>query len=194
MGTRQTFQDEVTFQFTGHLEAMTMSKMSDQLFDQFKDALQEKAIYMAPSAHHTLPKGDNNGQYMVIDVGGSVLRVALVEVRVRGAGNQLGHIQHIRSWRMNEALRALKDEAFFDWIASKVKETMSDSANPFKTKYHDCDLPPISVAWSFPVEFGLALVGVRPLWLTIGQGNLKPRRKDSIHGERLSALLWAYWT
>ena len=165
---RQKFQDEVTFQFTEQLEAMAMLKMSDQLLDQFKDALQEKAIYMAPSAHLTLPKRDNNGQYIVIDIGGSVLRVALVEVRIRGAGDQAGNIQYMRSWRMNESVRALKDEALFDWIASKIKVTMSDPANPVRTKYHDCDLPPISVAWSFPVEFGLVSVGMRPLWLTIG--------------------------
>jgi hexokinase len=105
---------------------------------------------MLPSFSHQLPTGAECGQYLALDVGGSTLRVALVELR--GSQSEMDERSEIVSMRNFSIVRAVKDlegMAFFDWMAARILEVVEAGLK----RDHSPDHPlPIALAWSFPIE------------------------------------------
>ena len=126
--------------------------LSAGLRAQFRERLLTSAECMLPSYNHLLPTGREAGRYLAVDVGGSTLRVALVELTAAsaGAGTPPSHrVVGIRSFKIDAKVKSLEGMAFFDWMADRIIEVMAAGLKPD----HSADGPlPISLAWSFPVE------------------------------------------
>lgn len=105
---------------------------------------------MLPSYNHTLPSGDEQGSYLAIDVGGSNLRVALVKLCGRQVNGGEMRIVKMFNYRIDESVRSLRGREFFDWMADRIEESISD---PEIYKAHGPGTYAIGVAWSFPVEY-----------------------------------------
>ena len=151
MKTRvQDFLENVTQQFTAPLEISNLLSLSKKLRSQFKDGLQQISSSMLPTFHHQAPTGDEQGTYLAVDVGGSVLRLALVQLYGRNLSEKPMKIIQMDNWRVDESVKALKSTAFFDWIALKIDLLVSKFQRPY------FQIPPpisLGLAWSFPVEF-----------------------------------------
>jgi hexokinase len=105
---------------------------------------------MLPSYSHQLPRGTEVGRFVALDVGGSTLRVALVELcgRMSNIGEE-SRIVSMRNFHITPEIKALEGMAFFDWMAERILETLSAELD----QHDGSDGPlPMSMAWSFPIE------------------------------------------
>jgi hexokinase len=141
--------------FNDQLDLPSLMSLSEKLQRQFKQRLQASDTCMLPSFNHTLPKGNERGSYLAVDVGGSNLRVALVDLRGNQQGNSAMRIVELRGFPIDSNVRSLKGVAFFDWMAERIEETTlcpeiqsSQGRGPFI----------MGVAWSFPVQYVMFLL------------------------------------
>ncbi|KAI1132800.1 hexokinase-1 [Nemania abortiva] len=120
---------------------------SSDLKAQFRERLQTHPECMLPSFNHLLPTGKEIGQYLALDVGGSTLRVALVQLRGREAEGRGCEIVRMISFKITPDIKRLEGMAFFDWMAMRIydvihKDGVVNTEDPI----------PMGLAWSFPVE------------------------------------------
>ncbi|PHH88511.1 hypothetical protein CDD83_7449 [Cordyceps sp. RAO-2017] len=145
--TLHDFLKEAEAALLGPVSGHGLLELSAGLRKQFLDRLQTDPDCMLPSYSHQLPRGVESGQYVALDVGGSTLRVALVELTGRGA--RQSDIVSIRNFRINKAVKALEGIAFFHWMAERICETLETGLH----REHGPDKPlPLALAWSFPLE------------------------------------------
>jgi len=147
--TMDDFLGEAKMLFEAPLKMKNMLAMSSKLQEQFRQKLQSSNICMLPSYNHTLPTGRERGSYLALDVGGSTFRVALVDLSGRNNGQECMRIVKMRSYRIDNHVKALKGHAFFDWMADRIGETLED---PLVVKFHGTSTFVMGLAWSFPIE------------------------------------------
>lgn len=124
--------------------------LSAGLKEQYRRRLQDDPQCMLPSYSHQLPHGNECGRYLALDVGGSTLRVAVVELNGRASGSsEHSQIVSMQNFGIGKSVKDLQGNAFFDWVAAKVHETIL--AGPSRTHSFDSPLP-MALAWSFPIE------------------------------------------
>ncbi len=143
------FVGQVVPLFETPLQPWNLLSMSRKLQKQFIEKLQSSSICMLPSYNYTLPRGDEMGKYLSLDVGGSTLRIALVDLVGRTCVEQPMRISRMDTWRIDDSVRVLKGQAFFDWIAERIDEMLSKSKSMYT---EDAQPLPLGVAWSFPLE------------------------------------------
>lgn len=136
---------------------------------------------MLPSFTSTLPTGRETGSFVALDLGGSTLRIAVVDLRpalVRqgrqparlaiGAPStphsavdampQLNEIMRVvarQSWLVDDRVKKLPAPEFFDWIAERVGVVLDTAAahNEIQGSASHAFAPvSLGVTWSFPVE------------------------------------------
>lgn len=142
------FADEVERLFTGALVTEeTMLDMSEQIRQQFRTCLQSSSVCMLPSYNYALPSGREKGTYLALDVGGSTLRVALVELKGREEGVS---IVRVSSSPIDNAVKLLEGAQFFGWMATQIESMLADVG----AEYGRSAAAPLSVglSWSFPVD------------------------------------------
>lgn len=147
----QEFLKEAEAALLGSVNGDGLQRLSEGLKKQFIERLQSDVECMLPSYSHQLPTGDESGQFLALDVGGSTLRVALVELSGRDEqGKQSSKILSMRNFFIGKDVKDLAGTLFFDWMASRIIETLS--ADELQ-KAHNPDEPlPMALAWSFPIE------------------------------------------
>ncbi|KAI0483637.1 hexokinase-1 [Xylaria cf. heliscus] len=141
------FLREVEDLFLSPIEGDRLRVFSSDLKAQFRERLQTHPECMLPSFNHLLPTGKETGQYLALDVGGSTLRVALVELRGRETEGRECEIVRMISFKITPEIKRLEGMAFFDWMAMRIhdvihKDGVANSKEPI----------PMGLAWSFPVE------------------------------------------
>lgn len=183
----QEFLKEAETALLGPISGEGLSTLSEGLKKQFLERLESDFECMLPSFSHQLPTGDESGQYLALDVGGSTLRVAVVQLAGRdNAGRQESKILRIRSFAINREIKDLEGAVFFDWMAARIVETVSTDMK----QEHSPDQPlPMALAWSFPIEYVRMLFLSYDIQLTIAQTNLVGRRQapgygQGLHGEQ----------
>ncbi|KAK7942779.1 hexokinase-1 [Apiospora aurea] len=178
--TIEDFLKEAEDLLMGPLDDNRLSDFSSQLKLQFRERMQSHAESMLPSYNHLLPSGKETGQYLALDVGGSTLRVALVELRSREMPGRECSIVRIDTFQITPELKLLKGMTFFDWMAARINEVLSDG----DTQGRGPENPiPMGLAWSFPVEQTSLGSG---LLLGMGKGFLAT---DGLLGQDLGAIL-----
>ncbi|RMX93737.1 hypothetical protein D0867_14105 [Hortaea werneckii] len=159
-----------------------MLAMSAQLQQEYRDKLQSSDISMLPSYQHTLPTGNETGDFLALDVGGSTMRVALV--RLAGAKTQEGEasmqVRRIRSVVIEKRIRDLRGQEFFDWMAERIGDMLAEYNHMNGTR--DALLQ-MGLAWSFPIEQTSPRSGKL---LPMGKGF---RATHGVEGEDLSELV-----
>lgn len=116
---------------------------------QFRDGLLNNPACMLPSYNHQLPSRSENGQYLALDVGGSTLRVALVQLRGREARGSASRIARLDSFKIDPSIKKLKGTAFFDWMAQRIVDTVSQALGTENSPEKPLLM---GLAWSFPIE------------------------------------------
>jgi hexokinase len=135
----------------GPLGGDGLSDLAAGLKIQFQDGLRTRMECMLPSYNHLLPTGRESGQYLALDVGGSTLRVALVELQAAVDGREpASEIVRIMNFKIDQKVKSLEGMAFFDWMAERILETISKG---LKQDHSPSRPMPMSLAWSFPIEY-----------------------------------------
>lgn len=104
---------------------------------------------MLPSYSYRLPNGQEKGQFLALDMGGTTLRIALVELSGREADSKVApcRVLHANVLKADDTVKDLVGMAFFEWMADMISETVSSHLN------NEAGKPlPIAVTWSFPIE------------------------------------------
>ena len=145
------FLKDVEKEFRCSMTRARLVALSAGLKTQFESSLKDNQLCMLPSYNHLLPTGDECGTYLALDVGGSTFRVALIELSGRRTPGEEIKIVRRTSFKINNTVRQLKGTSFFDWMAERIVETLSEQAEGHETSR------PLSMglSWSFPVEYGL---------------------------------------
>ena len=147
---REDFLEDVERCLKDEVERGRLLAISNGIKLQLRTSLQDHPLNMLPSYNHLLPTGNECGTYLALDVGGSTLRVALIELLGKKGEAHETKILTSRSVKIDQAIRQLKGLAFFDWMAERIDETLSG-----QSEGHDLKGAPLSVglAWSFPIEY-----------------------------------------
>ncbi|PHH61315.1 hypothetical protein CDD81_494 [Ophiocordyceps australis] len=141
------FLKEVETAFIDPTSGSRLLQLSANIKRQLVERLERDTHCMLPSFSHQLPTGSERGQFIALDVGGSTLRVALVELQ--GDETRQCDIVSIRNIHITQAVKDLEGMAFFDWMAARIQDTLSMGLN----REHSPGKPlPVALAWSFPVE------------------------------------------
>lgn len=147
---REEFLEDVERCLKDEVTRKRLLAISNGIKGQLKASLQENPLNMLPSYNHQLPTGNECGTYLALDVGGSTFRVALIELFGKKGEAQESKVLTSRSVKIDQTIRQLKGQAFFDWMAEKIDETLSG-----QSEGHDPIGAPLSMglAWSFPIEY-----------------------------------------
>lgn len=173
---------EVKALFEAPVQAERLLDMSVRLQEEYREKLKVSEMSMLPSFQHTLPTGDERGDYLALDVGGSTFRMALIRL-ASGDENVNGdvlQVRRMRSFVINEDIRRLVGREFFDWMASKISEMLAEYNHMNGTT--DALLK-MGMAWSFPVEQTSPRSGKL---LTMGKGFTAGQ---GVEGEDLAELV-----
>ncbi|SPJ72485.1 related to hexokinase [Fusarium torulosum] len=146
----QDFLKEAEALFLDPISQDELRQLSRNLRKQLLERLETDMECMLPSYSHQLPRGTEVGRFVALDVGGSTLRVALVELcgRMSNIGEE-SRIVSMQNFHITPEIKALEGMAFFDWMAERILETLSAELD----QRGGSDGPlPMSMAWSFPIE------------------------------------------
>ena len=148
MSSVQQFMNDAERHFNDRLDQGSLISLSQGLQEQFKQRLQASEICMLPSYNHTLPRGDERGSYLAVDVGGSNLRVALVDL---GGGQHSNAMTIVKllGFPITGDIKSLQGAAFFDWMAGRIEEIVQ-CREVQQSLGHGPYI--MGVAWSFPVK------------------------------------------
>lgn len=143
------FASEVRSLLDVPLHSDRLLEMSAKLQAEYREKLRASDISMLPSYQHTLPTGEEQGDFLALDVGGSTFRIALVRLTGRKTDGDKLQIRRIRSFVIDKRIRDLKGQAFFDWMAERIGEMLVEYNRINGTTNAKLDM---GLAWSFPIE------------------------------------------
>ena len=143
-----TLLQEVQRQFEQQLRIEDLLALSEKLQAELRQHMISSPQCMLPSFNYELPTGQEQGTYLALEVGGSNLRMALVELRGRHLGMK---VQRTMCFPIDMVTRQLKGYDFFDWMAERVGEMLRMGAETLSHAQGNGALP-MGVAWSFPIE------------------------------------------
>lgn len=136
--------DHLDYISSFHVSASNLSRHSDSVFESFNEALsQNSSITMLPN-YDISPTGEESGDFLVIDLGGSTLRVAVVSIDPRSANKATVVIE--KKWLVENSFK-LVDLNFFKWISAKIVETLGEQS-VLSTK----SVLKTGITWSFPLD------------------------------------------
>ena len=159
--------------FQTQLGLNELLSMSRELQTEFARRIRWCPQSMLPSYNYNLPTGEEQGTYLTLDVGGSTLRVAMVELNGRKGGHESMQIRKMECYPIDARVRAMKDVAFFDWIAEKIETMLAKDR-----RHRESDTEPLAmgVAWSFPIKSVYMPRVVLPLNADEGQTDIDTKR------------------
>ena len=145
-----TLLEEIQTSFESQLRIETLLFLSKKLQTEFKEHLVSSPQCMLPSHNYVLPSGQERGTYLALEVGGSNLRVALVDLDGRANGHEALRIRRSHTSPISTAVRRREGLAFFDWIAERICEMLSMDT----VAYDRMRSKPLrmGIAWAFPIE------------------------------------------
>ncbi|PHH55159.1 Hexokinase-1 [Ceratocystis fimbriata CBS 114723] len=174
----QDFLDDVDRLFLDGTTESELLTIAAGFRSQFMQALESGTINMLPSYSYRLPSGAEAGRYLAVDVGGSNLRIALIELLGCGCsrttpidgvaasaaaapGGDVTRILAMKSFPVSDSVRGLVGMAFFEWMAAHIAETLRETGlapestpalNNGPSALASMTPLPLSLAWSFPID------------------------------------------
>lgn len=138
--------------FGRSLDVASLLHMSKSIQTEMRKHLRASSQCMLPSFNYELPTGQEQGLYLALEVGGSNLRMAMVELRGRLMGAESIRIRQTLQAPIDQRVRQLPDCTFFDWMAGNIRQLLHLEE---ETRDRGREDPPLrmAVAWSFPIEF-----------------------------------------
>lgn len=141
--------DLIIKSFKGPLTDDNLGKHSELLLSDFNSSLSENAITMLPN-YNISPAGDENGLYLVVDLGGSTLRVAVVDIapqdeKYDSRSDRINVVVE-EKWLISNEYKVI-NRNFFKFIGSKIMETI-EKQKILKLS----DIIKTGITWSFPLD------------------------------------------
>ncbi|KAI5963860.1 NAG5 [Candida theae] len=121
---------------------------SELLLSDFDASLSANAITMLAN-YNISPTGDEHGSYLAVDLGGSTLRVAVVDLAPQSESiSRSDRIKVVleEKWLISNEYKVI-NRSFFKFIGSKITEIIDkqETLNPSQTIK-------VGITWSFPLD------------------------------------------
>ncbi|CCE72960.1 Piso0_000567 [Millerozyma farinosa CBS 7064] len=145
--------EQIIWGFEHGVVPAALTNHSDMMCEDFREALEKNSEMTMLPNEKICPTGDEHGEYLVIDVGGSTLRIAIVEIKPPGDSDENDdrekriNLVSERQWTVENSVKVM-DLKFFRWIAKNAKETLAYREDFVSGK---CKLK-TGISWSFPLE------------------------------------------
>ncbi|KAL2820579.1 hypothetical protein BDW59DRAFT_114031 [Aspergillus cavernicola] len=150
------------------LDEAVLYKLARRLSTVYRKLALESDQQFLPTPVSKLPSGLETGRYLAIDVGGSNLRVAFIELLgntadpdmacthaserpLRKAQTQRVRRTLERAWPIQEHLKMDKAEDLFAWIGDCIAEVVAESLSSDATKASIPDELEMGITFSFPI-------------------------------------------
>ena len=125
---------------------------STALLETLHHALQTSTKSMLPTHTTSLPRPSIAGTAVAIDLGGSTLRVLVIELQ-QPPQNEDDRLERSSDWKVlvrntwlvEDSIKRLRSKDFFDWIAVCVRKTLTEAG------LGNGQWKSVGVTWSFPV-------------------------------------------
>src|SRR5271163_3816929 len=152
------------------LNETSLHTLAYQFSVVYKDLALHSNEQFLPTPVTDLPSGDETGQYLAIDVGGTNLRVAFIELLGGAAGHdavqngpersretikkaQRPRVRRIleKAWPIGEHLKMDKAEDLFAWIGDCIAEVVADQLSSESNTLSPADELEMGITFSFPM-------------------------------------------
>jgi hexokinase len=151
-----------------YLDEAVLYKLARRLSSVYRKLALESDQQFLPTPVSKLPSGLETGRYLAIDVGGSNLRVAFIELlgdtanpdmaRTSASERPLKKAQTQRvkrtlekAWPIQEHLKMDKAEDLFAWIGDCIAEVVAESLSSDATKNAVPEELEMGITFSFPM-------------------------------------------
>ncbi|KAI5843043.1 hypothetical protein DFP73DRAFT_579124 [Morchella snyderi] len=118
----------------------------------FHDLALTSTAQFLPTPVRVLPSGDETGQFLALDLGGTNLRVAVVELlgrRSAATGGERLRIPTQGSWSIPEHLKSSTAEDLFHWVSERIRDVLREQATKTKAV---AEVMELGITFSFPME------------------------------------------
>lgn len=152
------------------LDEAVLYKLARRFSTVYRDLALNSEEQFLPTPVTQLPTGLESGRYLAIDVGGSNLRVAFIELLGDAADSDVGSMdtseqsntirkaqrQRVRrtlekAWPIQEHLKMDKAEDLFAWIGDRIAEVVAESLTSDATKGKVPEELEMGITFSFPI-------------------------------------------
>jgi hexokinase len=145
-------------ELTSCLNTQTLLDLARRFSETYKRLARESTEHFLITPVTALPTGKETGRFLTIDVGGSNLRVGLVElagesVSVLNKDDVTARIKrsHDKSWPIGDHLKMDKPEDLFSWIGDCMAEVLREAIDN-RSISRDGEVP-LGVTFSFPMAY-----------------------------------------
>ncbi|KAE8350068.1 hypothetical protein BDV28DRAFT_47572 [Aspergillus coremiiformis] len=152
------------------LDEAVLYKLARQFSSVYRDLALNSEEQFLPTPVTHLPTGLETGRYLAIDVGGTNLRVAFIELlgdaadseiestyvseqsdTIRRAQRQRVRRTLERAWPIQEHLKMDKADDLFAWIGDRIAEVVAESLSSDATKGKVPEELEMGITFSFPI-------------------------------------------
>lgn len=139
--------------FSRSVSRSHLAEYADGVTESFEEALREGSdITMLPN-YSINPSGREQGDLLVVDLGGSTLRVAVISIAAAQDGAGIARsrkdritIAALRKWTVENSTKTV-GKKFFEWMCDRIHETLSQQS----VIATDSEIT-TGITWSFPLE------------------------------------------
>lgn len=148
------------------LDESKLHSLAYQFSIVYKDLARRSDEQFLPTPVTNLPTGAETGQFLAIDVGGTNLRVAFIELLGDAADHDHGHSPNgtikkaqrprvrrtlEKAWPIGEHLKMDKAEDLFLWIGDCIAEVVADCLSSGAAHLKEPDELIMGITFSFPM-------------------------------------------
>ncbi|KAE8344459.1 hypothetical protein BDV24DRAFT_17486 [Aspergillus arachidicola] len=152
------------------LDEAVLYKLARRFSSVYRDLALHSEEQFLPTPVTHLPTGLETGRYLAIDVGGTNLRVAFIELLGDAANSDIGSTdaseqsttirkaqrQRVRrtlerAWPIQEHLKMDNAEDLFSWIGDRIAEVVAESLTSDATKGKVPEELEMGITFSFPI-------------------------------------------
>lgn len=135
--------------FSRSVHPADLAAHATNMSNSFDEALLSGSVLSMLPNYSIDPTGAEQGDFLVIDLGGSTLRVAVISISGPQDGKTRGERIRLvtsRKWQVDNSKKYV-DELFFAWIGANIKETLASQS----VLLPDAVIS-TGVTWSFHME------------------------------------------
>lgn len=134
-----------------------LPELAQSFESTFNDIAAHSRAQFLPTPIISLPDGSETGTFLVLDLGGSNLRVAIVELlgNSGGDGDERLRISPQGSWLIPESLKSGTADTLFGWVAQRTAEIVQAYVATLAGKEREevfAEGIRVGVAFSFPMQ------------------------------------------
>lgn len=167
---------DVELQLLQRLETplKNLSRLAQSFEDVFNHLALTSTSQLLPTPVRVLPTGEETGRFLALDLGGTNMRVGVVELfgedppsengsydeedveEDGSAGGGRLRITTQGSWNIPEYLKSSTAERYFAWVAEKMGDVVSgylDAVDPVTREATLEEGMEVGIAFSFPMEY-----------------------------------------